>query len=159
MRASIFSVIVAIMLHSLSTAMAEAPQLRTLAKGSFSGIDEPKQEVIKDRQAWEKFWSQHSVSAKPQEKPPEVDFAKEMAIVVTMGKQRKGGYAVEIISAKEIEKRLRVTIKTVLPKPGGMSIQALTAPFHYVAAPRSDLKPEFIEEKRPAENPADKVKP
>jgi hypothetical protein len=125
---------------------AEPPRLRTLAKGSFSGIAEAKKEVLKDQAAWEKLWTKHTSAMKPGEKLPAVNFEKEVIIVVTMGRQRTGGYAIEILSAKEIDKHFQITIRKTLPKPGSMAIQALTAPFHFAAAPKSDMKPQFMEE-------------
>ena len=124
--------------------------IRSIARGGFSGIQEPKQEVITDRKIWEQFWSKHSRLMKPATALPEVDFTKEMVIAVTMGTKRTGGYAVEVVSVEAIDKKLKITVKQSSPPPGAMTIQALTAPFHFVAVPRSGLKPEFVVEAKPA---------
>ena len=124
---------------------ASPPSIRSLAKGGFSGIQKAKQEVIKDRAAWEKLWTEHNKSTKSASRAPDVDFSKEMVIVVTMGTKRTGGYSVEIVSAEPAGEKLKVSVKQTSPAPGAMTIQALTAPFHFVAVPRSDLEPEFVE--------------
>ena len=56
--------------------------------GAFSGVKEARHEVIRDADAWEKFWKQHSVSGSSAEKIPAVDFAKEMVLAATMGTKR-----------------------------------------------------------------------
>jgi hypothetical protein len=126
--------------------------IRSLAKGTFSGIKEARQEVIRDAAAWGQFWKQHSPSAGSVEKIPAVDFAKEMVIAVTMGIKRTGGYTIEIVRVEPAGKSLKIFVKQTSPPPGSLSIQALTAPFHFVAVPRSDLKPEFVEVKPAGKN-------
>ena len=128
----------------------DSKTIRTIAKGAFSGIQEPRQEVITDRKNWEQFWSKHSRLTKPAAPLPEIDFAKQMVVAVTMGMKRTGGYSVEIMSVTPGDGKLRITIKQGSPPPGAITIQSLTAPFHFVAAPKSDLKPEFIVETMPA---------
>ena len=68
-----------------------------------------------------------------------------MVIVVTMGTKRTGGYSIEIVGAGPAGKKLKVSVKQTSPAPGAMTIQALTAPFHFVAVPRNELEPEFVE--------------
>lgn len=118
---------------------------RNLARGALSGVTEAKEEVIKTQAAWEKWWAKHSVQAPAAAPPPKVDFKREMVLAVTMGRRRTGGYSLEILGAETRGQRLRVTVRRQAPPPGAMVTQALTAPFHVVAVPRSDLKVEFIE--------------
>lgn len=124
---------------------AQPLPIRSLAKGAFSGIREARQEVINDAAHWEKLWNQHGTSTGSAEKIPAVDFSKEMVIVATMGTRRTGGYSIEIVRVAPTGKTLSIAIKQGSPPPGAITIQALTAPFHFVAVPRSDLKPEFVE--------------
>src|SRR5437899_1704963 len=140
----VLALAVALLLCLAANAVEKIP-VRTLAKGAFSGITTPKQEVIKDQAAWEKFWNAHHAKAKSAPKLPAVDFGKEMIIAVTMGRKNSGGYSVEITGVAAAANRLRVSVKQTLPKPGAMVITALTAPFHFVAVPKSDLPAEFVE--------------
>ena len=121
--------------------------IRSLAKGALSGIKEAKQEVIRDAAAWERFRKQHSISEQSAERIPPVDFSKEMIVAATMGTKRTGGYTIEIVRVEPTEKSLKIFVKRTSPPPGALTIQALTAPFHFVAAPKSDLKPEFVDAK------------
>ena len=121
--------------------------IRSLARGAFSGVKEARHEVIRDADVWEKFWKQHSVAGSSAEKIPAVDFAREMVIAATMGAKRTGGYTIEIVRVEPAGKSLQIFVKQTSPPPGALTIQALTAPFHFVAVPKSDLKPEFVEDK------------
>jgi hypothetical protein len=149
---SVIGSLIMLGLFACVTANGESSlSIRSLAKGGFSGIREPKQEAIRDTLAWEKFWKQHSVSGSSADRIPAVDFTKEMVIAVTMGVKRTGGYAIEIVRVEKTEKLLRIFVKETSPAPGALTIQALTAPFHFVAVPKTDLKPEFVVEAKPAE--------
>ena len=124
---------------------AQTLPIRSLKKGAFSGIREVKQEVVKSADAWEKLWKQHATAAGESEKIPAVDFSKEMIVVATMGTKRTGGYTIEIVGVEAKDKTLRISVKKTSPPPDAMTIQALTAPFHFVAVPKNNLKPEFVE--------------
>jgi len=126
---------------------AQTLPIRSLKKGAFSGIREAKQEAVKSADAWEKLWKQHATTAGESEKIPAVDFSKEMVVVATMGTKRTGGYTIEIVGVEAKDKALRISVKKTSPPPDAFTVQALTAPFHFVAVPKSNLKPEFVEVK------------
>jgi len=48
---------------------------------------------------------------------------------------------------ESVDKRLKIWVRRKTPPPGAMLIQTLTVPFHIVAVPKSDLRPEFVEMK------------
>ena len=135
----------ACLLDCLTANGAQTFPIRSLKKGAFSGIREAKEEVVKSADAWEKLWKQHSTAVGQSEKIPAVDFSKEMVVVATMGTKRTGGYSIEIVGAEAKDKTLKISVKKSSPPPDAMTIQALTAPFHFVAVPKSNLKPEFVE--------------
>jgi hypothetical protein len=132
-------------LMSSTTLPAESLPLRKLAHGAFGGIQTAKREVIKDQSAWDKLWAQHAQPVNEPEKP-KVDFSKEMVILVAMGRKTTGGHSIEITSVKPDRDHLIITVKSSSPPPGAFATQALTAPFHIVAVPRSELKPKFVEQ-------------
>src|SRR5262249_5076555 len=137
--------VLACVLNCLAANGAQPLPIRSLKKGAFSGLREAKQEVVKSADAWEKLWKQHSTAAGQSEKIPTVDFSKEMVVVAALGTKRTGGYSIEIVGAEAKDKTLRISIKKTSPPPDAMTIQSLTAPFHFVAVPKSDLQPEFVE--------------
>jgi PrcB C-terminal len=131
--------------QDVNPCLAQALPIRSLAKGAFSGIKEARREIIKDPAQWEKVWKQHATAAGSSEKIPPVDFSKEMVIAATMGTRRTGGYSIEIRNVAPTDKTLKIWLKQTSPPPEAITVQALTAPFHFVAVPKSDLKPEFVE--------------
>ena len=128
----------------LGATPAQNQGFRAIAKGAFGGLQEPTQQVIKDKAAWEKLWAKHAAGLKTVEKPPEIDFSKEMVVVVAMGRQNTGGYRIQITHVEPVAGKLRISVLKTTPPPGGMAIQVLTAPFEMVAVPKSDLPPEFV---------------
>ena len=142
----------ACLFNCVSANGAQSLPIRSLKKGAFSGIREVKQEIVKSADAWEKLWKQHATAAGESDKIPAVDFSKEMVVVATMGTKRSGGYTIEIVGVEARDKALKISVKKSSPPPDAMTIQALTAPFHFVAVPKSNLKPEFVEANSGAEN-------
>jgi hypothetical protein len=122
--------------------------LRSLARGAMSGIGESSREVIRDAAALKQWWTRHA-GREAGVKMPEVDFTREMVVAVTLGTRRTGGYTIEVQRTVTEADRLKVMVRKSAPAPGSMTIQVLTAPFHVVAIPRSDLKVEFVEEGPP----------
>src|SRR5689334_13769484 len=86
---------------------ATPPAIRTLAKGAFSAIQQPTEQVITDKIAWEKAWTEHC-SGKSSEKLPEVDFTTEMVVAVTMGRKTSGGYSIQVKQVEPAGGKLRI---------------------------------------------------
>ena len=133
----------------LAAGALERVSIRSLASGAFSGITEARQEVIKSQVSWDKFLAAHQANTRSGPKLPAVDFSKEMVIAVTMGRKNSGGYAIEITGVETTRDALKVFVKRTSPAPGAITIAALTAPFHCVAAPKSDLRVEFVDTPAP----------
>ena len=130
---------------SAAEAAPGASAIRTLARGAFSGIQEPELKVIRAAGEWSELWAKHSARAGKPEPAPKVDFEKEMVIAALLGRQKSGGHKIEVESAREENGKLRIVVKKTSPPMGAMTLQALSAPFHFAAIPRSELKPEFVE--------------
>jgi hypothetical protein len=142
-----------VMCFAADNEKAEAGRVKTLAQGAFSAIYEPELKVIKDAAEWADFWKKHSARKAEPDPAPKVDFEKEMVIAATLGRRNTGGYKIEIERVREEDKKLKVLIRKSSPPKGAMTIQSLTAPFHFVAAPRSELKPELVEVEASAKAP------
>lgn len=129
----------------LAACATEPLPIRNLAKGGVSGIIESRQLVVTNAADWTQWWTTHRANTRGDTAPPEIDFTKEMVVLFALGQQRTGGYSVEIVKVQPEEKSLKIYVKRKSPPKGAMVTQALTAPFHFVAVPRSELKPEFVE--------------
>ena len=138
--------------QSASTFAADAPEVikfRSIARGGFSGIFEAKECVVTNASEWAKFWTLHRPNARVETKMPEVDFTTEMVACVALGRQRTGGYSVEIVKAESNEGVIQIFVKRKTPRKGAIVTMALSAPFHFAALPRSDWKLKFVEAEEP----------
>ncbi len=116
--------------------------MRTIAKGAFSAIQEPVELVVTNKSQWEDLWKKHSKRA-PAEPAPDVDFNKETVLFVSMGRKNSGGYSISIQSVEKAGSGWVAKVVKKSPQAGAMTIQALTAPFHIVTVPGTELKVRF----------------
>jgi hypothetical protein len=126
----------------LLAAFAQTPPAgapRTVDKGEQSNIDEAKQVVVRTDAEWTKLWQQHS----PDRKRPAVDFSKEMVVGVFMGSRPTAGYNVSIVSTFAKDGNVLVRYQESTPRPGAMTAQVLTFPYHLVAIPTATANPKF----------------
>jgi hypothetical protein len=117
---------------------------RELAKGTFSGIQEERQAVLREPEEWGKFWVEHARGHLPEGDPPPVNFESEMVVAVTMGQRPTGGYEIAIDQVLEEGGQVVVRVVRRTPPEDAMLIQAMTAPFHFVAVPRSRHPARFV---------------
>ena len=110
--------------------------MRTIAKGAFSGYQQPAHLVITNETQWAEVWKKHSAQEKPARPLPKVDFDKETVLFVALGQKTSGGHSVEISRIADIAGKTAVFLSSRAPKPGGIQLQSLTAPFHIVAVPK-----------------------
>lgn len=117
--------------------------LRTLAKGSYSGVRNRLEAVIKTEQDWQALWDQHTAIMEPRKGLPPVDFTREMVLAVFMGEQRTGGAIVEVLEVTQEGKSLLVHVSEVSAPAKGVGLAVLTQPHHFVVVPHSDLQVKF----------------
>ena len=119
-------------LLAMSQAPAAESGFRTVEKGSQSNVDAARQVVVRSTAEWTALWKSHDF-----DRPvPRIDFDKEMVLAVFMGSRPTGGYAVAITSVAERDGSLVVGYRETSPRPGMMTTQILTFPFHIVAVPK-----------------------
>ena len=116
---------------------------RTIEKGEQSNIDEARQVVVRTEAEWTTLWQKHS----PDRKRPAVDFSREMVVGVFMGSRPTAGYNVSIVSTFAKDGNVLVRYQESTPRPGAMTAQVLTFPYHLVAIPKAtaDLKFEKVQ--------------
>jgi len=120
--------------------------LTTIQKGSYSGVREPLQIVIRDQQPWITLWARHSSIENKPSSPPQIDFSAEMVVGLFLGQKSTGGYSVEITRAELDGSNLRLYYRERSPTPGAMVTQVLTQPYHLVRLPRHEASPAFYRE-------------
>ncbi|MFO1504127.1 MAG: protease complex subunit PrcB family protein [Steroidobacteraceae bacterium] len=100
-----------------------------------TGYESPAQLVIVDAATWRSAWARLAYSQRPMPPAPEVDFAKDIVVIVAMGRQRSGGYSVKILSADRTDKGVSVLAVLHEPGRGCINTQAITAPADMVVLP------------------------
>jgi hypothetical protein len=136
-------VIVLLLLATFAQAPPPGASPRTIDKGEQSNIDEAKQVVVRTEAEWTKLWQQHS----PDRTRPAVDFSKEIVVGIFMGSRPTAGYNVSIVSTFAKDGNVLVRYQESTPRPGAMTAQVLTFPYHLVAIPKAtaDLKFEKVQ--------------
>ena len=110
-----------------------------------SGIVKRLRIVIRDRDAWVELWKQLSSKQFPQPPLPEIDFSREMLIVVAMGEQGTGGFSISVDGVYEKNNKIEVIVKSFRPGKKCMLTQALTQPVDVVRLKKSDYSVVFRE--------------
>ena len=110
------------------------PPVRTVVKGQTSGIEAPRQVIVRTAAEWSALWKEHGDSGQP----PTVDFARDMVVGVFAGGRPTAGYGVEIIRAVGNSGVLLVEYVETAPGRGAITAQILTAPYHLAAIPKHD---------------------
>jgi hypothetical protein len=101
--------------------------LKVLASGSYSGVEEPFIFVARDKESFEKL---SNFPLNKIEFKENVDFEKNIVVAAFAGEFRTGGYSVEI---NQTDGKVFVNLKS--PPKDGMVTQALTQPFSVVLVP------------------------
>jgi protease stability complex PrcB-like protein len=112
------------------------PIPRTIEKGDQSNVEEARQVLVRTDAEWARLWQQHS----PDRPRPAVDFAREMVVGIFMGSRPNAGFSTAVSSTTAGNGALIVRYTETLPKPGAITAQILTFPYHLVAIPRADVK-------------------
>ena len=107
------------------------PPLRSLDKGTQSGISTARQATARDLDQWTALWRAHA-SDRPR---PTVDLSREMVVGVFMGTRPTAGFAVEIQGYQEEGHEVIVRYRETSPARGALAAQMLTSPYHLVVIP------------------------
>lgn len=121
-----------------------ADDLQTIARGTLSGIERPRQVVVRNDEEWRALWKAHA----PEHQPPSVDFRARTVIAVFLGSRNTAGYGVEVVSVQREDGRTTVHVREHRPGPDLVLAQIITTPFHIVSVARLDGPVVFIDDER-----------
>jgi hypothetical protein len=112
---------------------------RTVAHGSGAGSAATKRAVYvaRDAATWRRLWRELNQGNSPQPRPPRVDFAHSMVILVTQGQKPTGGYDISVQTIRRIRSKLVVTVMERAPGPHCVLPQIVTAPYQAVSVQRT----------------------
>ena len=114
----------------------------TIERGELSGIDAPRQVVVRDRAAWAALWREHA----PERTPPAVDFTRAMVVGVFLGTRPTASHGVSITRVTRADGEIVVHYREDRPPPGALVVQILTSPYHLVRVERADGRVRFERE-------------
>jgi hypothetical protein len=89
-------------------------------------------ELITDAAEWQRVWASIG-GGRP---IPDVNFGTRAVVVAYQGRQRTGGYSIEIAEIRRDGIVLAVTVRERRPASGDVTTQAFTSPFVAVSVPR-----------------------
>lgn len=110
-----------------------------------SGVDAPLREVVRSAEEWSALWDRIMAGYSPVPPRPDIDFRRDMLIIVGLGTRPSGGYAVQIAGIALAGGALTVAVREVAPGAGCIATMALTAPITVVRLERLDAEIEFVE--------------
>lgn len=100
--------------------------------------------MIRDRETWDSVWKRlfrpTSTSLPPL---PEIDFSREMLVIVSMGARPGGLHRIIVNSAHQLNNRVEVEVQSM--SPCGLALGIQTAPVDIVRIPKTDLTVTFRE--------------
>ena len=70
--------------------------------------------------------------------PSTIDFTKNTALLVCMGKRMTGGYSIEILSIIQKENKIHVAVDMISPGKYCITTQAITYPSETILIPKTD---------------------
>jgi len=114
-------------------------EIRTVVKGSMSGIESPQQVIVRSTAEWSALWKRHD----PNGPIPSIDFSREMVLGVFLGRRPTAGFAIEIVKAVGNSGTLIVEYAETAPPRDLVTAQVLTAPYHLAAISKYDGEVRF----------------
>ena len=146
--AAALSVIVLASCRSNGTSTEVLPQdvlaFDELGGGVTSGVTDSGLHVLRDQEAFDALWRQHTRLQLPTPPTPEVDFDVSMVVATFAGQKTSGGYSVrieEVIRMPETaDSTSQIVVRTLETVPGADAVTTMmtTSPFHMVRVPKAD---------------------
>jgi hypothetical protein len=116
----------------LALLQAVVPPVRSLDRGSQSGIEVQRQVTVRDRDEWASLWRAHA----GRRTAPAVDFSREMVVAVFLGSRPTAGFTVEIAGYRDSGNDVTVLYREMAPSRDTITAQVIVSPYHLVVIPR-----------------------
>ncbi len=124
----------------IALALAADVSFTTVARGSASGQQTPRQVTVRTAGEWRELWKIHA----PDREAPAIDFSKRMVVGVFLGSRPTAGFDVEIVAVRTGNDALVVEYAERRPDRDTMAAQILVEPFHLVSVPKYDGLVRFV---------------
>jgi hypothetical protein len=130
--------------YSVTVTISRMPEMQIVFNDYMKGTNcshiEKKTYVIRDNEQLGKMWEKFGANMLP----PEIDFSKNMIVVVFAGQFNTGGYSASIEKITESKTGFTVIIKTTSPSKDSPVTMALSQPYHMVTCMKIDKPERFI---------------
>lgn len=103
----------------------------------ITGFNTPTQSVIVDATAWREAWFHLVAARRPLPPVPELDFSKQIVVIVAMGRQISGGHSIRVVSVKRQAGGVLVSALAQEPGKGCITTGNITSPADVVVLPAS----------------------
>lgn len=114
---------------------------QTLAAGQAAVYDQPAPliVVVGEQARLRPVWSQRIASDDPPAVVQQMDFSRQLLVVVCYGRRNTGGYGITVRNIERQGKDVVVTVEARSPVPGTLLPQVITTPWEAVAVERGTL--------------------
>lgn len=118
-----------------------------LVKGGTYGLPKPEEKVLTTEKEWAEVWERAESWRVPKRKLPDVDFTKDVVVVVAFGQQPTPGYAIEVTRIEKTAKEIRISVRRTVPPNDAALPQIITHPYVVVKTAKPDRAVVFVVEK------------
>ncbi len=109
-----------------------------LDDGQASGIETELLTVLRDQEAYDDLWEEHTEGVISPPTQQGVDFETRMVVATFLGQRPTDRHRIEIIEVREREESFLVKIRATLPDDNCPVIDEPTQPWRLVTIPQSD---------------------
>jgi len=110
-----------------------------------SGFTEKQLLVVSSDEEWRKVWASLFSNRRPSPAIPTINFAEQMVLIYALGRQRTGGYSVQISGVEAINDQLSISVAVTRPSPNCMVTTGLTSPADLLLVPLSNRRVVVVE--------------
>jgi hypothetical protein len=102
------------------------------------GMERPLQRVLTSEAEWRAVWSEIQSRTRDETALPEIDWQRNMMLVIALGSRRSGGYAVVFGSIYESNAEIRVEVYEMMPGEDCVVTTGVTYPMGYALIRRTE---------------------
>ncbi|MDF1673226.1 MAG: protease complex subunit PrcB family protein [Vicingaceae bacterium] len=103
-----------------------------LKSGNNGGFKTKTNLVISTQEEFLKIWNQAFANYMNKETAPEVDFEKNIILLVALGEKTSGGYTIKVDNVIETKDNTVVNVLYTSPGKGCMTTESITYPFQII---------------------------
>ncbi|MBA2671638.1 MAG: protease complex subunit PrcB family protein [Gemmatimonadetes bacterium] len=117
---------------------SEQLQVTPVFSSNVSGFSSPAEMVLRDEPALQKAINEARHDVLMVETPINVDFSRQMVILVATGTRNSGGYGIRVDEVNRRDDGVVARYTVTRPGPECMTTQSITSPVEAVSVPRME---------------------